>query len=271
MATMTDPKAEKKTLVHYMGEGGVAITERDDPPANTYTYEMMHQLDEAILKARFDDSAHVIVLRGHGDKFFSAGANIGMLNTVTPRFKFFFCLHANETLNRLEQTPKLTIAALNGHTVGGGLEIAMACDIRLAKENAGKIGLPEVNLGVLPGTGGTQRLARLRGKAPAVELMAKGGPFSFHRAKEPDILHEILPAKDYWEQVLLYAKQFCPPHKASKAVGLIKRSVQSGAEVPFESGLAIERELQQQLFQSDDAKEGIAASQEKRMAEFKGK
>src|SRR5213080_3325433 len=106
MATMTEPKVEKKTLVHYMVEGGVAIIELDDPPA--YTYEMMHQLDEAILKARFDDSAHVIVLRGHGDKFFSAGANIGMLNTVTPRFKFFFCLHANETLNRLEQTPKLT-------------------------------------------------------------------------------------------------------------------------------------------------------------------
>src|SRR2546421_1595659 len=271
MATMTEPKVEKKTLVHYMVEGGVAIIELDDPPANTYTYEMMHQLDEAILKARFDDSAHVIVLRGHGDKFFSAGANIGMLNTVTPRFKFFFCLHANETLNRLEQTPKLTIAALNGHTVGGGLEIAMACDIRLAKENAGKIGLPEVNLGVLPGTGGTQRLARLVGKAPAIELMAKGEPFSFDRANDIGLVNEVFDAKDFWEQVLLYAKQFCPPHKASKAVGLIKRAGQAGAEVPFESGLAIERELQQQLFQSDDAKEGIAANQEKRVAEFKGR
>src|SRR5207302_1608265 len=267
MATLTEPKAEKKALVHYMVEAGVAIIELDDPPANTYTYEMMHQLDEAILKARFDDSAHVIVLRGHGDKFFSAGANIGMLNTVTPRFKFFFCLHANETLNRLEQTPKLTIAALNGHTVGGGLEIAMACDIRLAKENAGKIGLPEVNLGVLPGTGGTQRLARLVGKARAIELMAKGELFSFDRAKELGIVNEIFPAKEFWEQVMLYAKQFCPPHKASKAVGLIKRSVQTGAEIPFESALALERELQQQLFQSEDAKEGIAANVEKRVAE----
>src|SRR5437773_4363916 len=162
MATMTEPKAENKTLVHFMVEGGVAIIELDD------------------------DDVHVVVLRGHGDKFFSAGANIGMLNSVTPRFKFFFCLHANETLNRLEQTPKLTIAALNGHTVGGGLEIAMACDIRLAKENAGKIGLPEVNLGVLPGTGGTQRLARLVGKARAIELMAKGELFSFDRPRLAD-------------------------------------------------------------------------------------
>ena len=155
--------------------------------------------------------------------------------------------------------------------MGGGLEIAMACDIRLAKENAGKIGLPEVNLGVLPGTGGTQRLARIVGKPLAIELMVKGELFSFDRAKEIGLVNEILDAKTFWEQVLLYARQFCPPHKASKAVGLIKRSVQSGAEVPFESGLAIERELQQQLFQSEDAKEGIAANQAKRVAEFKGK
>ena len=269
MATLTEPQI--RTLIQYRTEDGLAIIELDDPPANTYTHEMMRQLDDAILKARFDDDVHVIVLRGKGDKFFSAGANIGMLNTVTPRFKYFFCLHANETLNRLEQTPKLTIAALNGHTVGGGLEIAMACDIRLAKENGGKIGLPEVNLGVLPGTGGTQRMARILGKPLSIELMVKGELFSFDRAKEIGLINEIFPAKDFWEQVVLYAKQFCPPHKASKAVGLIKRAVQSGAEVPFESALAIERELQQQLFQSEDAKEGIAANQEKRVAEFKGK
>ena len=271
MATMTRPQTEQKALVQYRVEDGLAIIELDDPPANTYTYEMMRELDEAILKARFDDAAHVIVIRGHGEKFFSAGANIAMLNQVTPRFKYYFCLHANETLNRLEQTPKLTIAALNGHTVGGGLEIAMACDLRLAKENGGKIGLPEVNLGVLPGTGGTQRLARIVSKSLAIELMVKGETFSFERGKELGLVNEVFPADGYWEQVLLYAKQFCPPHKASKAVGLIKRAVQSGAEVPFESALAIERELQQQLFQSEDAKEGIAAYNEKRVAEFKGK
>ena len=269
MATMTEPQV--KTLVRYRVEDGLAIIELDDPPANTYTHEMMRQLDEAILQARFEDNAHVIVLRGAGDKFFSAGANISMLNSVTPRFKYFFCLHANETLNRLEHTPKLTIAALNGHTVGGGLEIAMACDIRLARENAGKIGLPEVNLGVLPGTGGTQRLARMVGKSTAIEMMVKGETFSFDKGKELGLVNEVFPSDSFWEQVLLYAKQFCPPHKASKAVGLIKRSVQSGAEVPFESGLAIEREMQQQLFQSEDAKEGLAAYVGKRVAEFKGR
>jgi enoyl-CoA hydratase len=157
----------EKTLVNYTTEGGVAILELADPPANTYTHEMMRQLDAAILDARADDEVHVIVVRGEGEKFFCAGANIAMLQRVTPRFKYFFCLHANETLNRLEQTPKLVIGALNGHTVGGGMEIALACDLRYAWKPTGagakpfQYGLPEVNLGVLPGTGGTQRMARI--------------------------------------------------------------------------------------------------------------
>jgi len=260
-----------RSLVEYRVENGLAILELNDPPANTYTYEMMRQLDQGILDARMDDSVHVIILRGKGEKFFSAGANIKMLTEVTPRFKYFFCLHANETLSRLEQTPKLTIAALNGHTVGGGLEIAMACDLRVAAQDAGKIGLPEVSLGVLPGTGGTQRLARLVGKSAALEMMIKGETFSFDKAKDLGMVNEVYPRNTFWEQVLLYARQFCPPNKAAKAVGLIKRAVQSGAEVPFESGLAIERELQQQLFQSDDAKEGLKAYVEKRMAEFTGR
>ena len=245
----------------------------DDPPANTYTYAMMRQLDDAILKARFDDDVHVIVLRGKGDKFFSAGANIGMLNAVTPGFKYFFCLHANETLLRLEHTPKLVIAALNGHTVGGGLEIAMAADLRIARKDAGKIGLPEVTLGVLPGTGGTARLAKMVGKSKAIELMVTGNTFSFEEALELGIVNQVIDATapEWWEQVLDYARQFVPPNKAAKAVGRIKRSVQSGWDLPLESALAIEREMQQLLFQSEDAKEGIAANQEKRVPRFKAR
>ena len=264
----TDKSTE--TLVRYSVEDGLAVIELNDPPANTYTYEMMLQLDVAILKARMDDDAQVIILRGNGDKFFSAGANIQMLSEVTPRFKYFFCLHANETLNRLEHTPKLVIAALNGHTVGGGLEIAMACDIRLARKDSGKIGLPEVNLGVLPGTGGTQRLSRIVGKSRSIEMMVKGEVFSFEKAQEVCLVNQVLENDGFWDQVVMYAKQFCTPNKAAKAVGNIKRAVCSGLEVPFESGLAIERELQQALFQSSDAKEGLAAYVDKRMAEFKG-
>jgi enoyl-CoA hydratase/carnithine racemase len=190
---------------------------------------------------------------------------------VDPQFKYYFCLHANETLSRLEQTPKLVIAALNGHTVGGGLEIAMACDIRIAKKEGGKIGLPEVNLGVLPGTGGTQRMLRIIGRARAMELMTTGRTFSFEEAIEFGLIHYIYDKENFWDDVMAYARQFCPPNKASRAVGRIKRAIVSGSEVPFQEALAIERELQQLLFTSEDAKEGIAAYVGKRQASFKGK
>jgi enoyl-CoA hydratase len=274
MAHVMDTERETASLVGYETRGGVAILTLQDPPANTYTYEMMQDLDRAILQARMADDVHVIVLRGAGEKFFCAGANINMLNSVTPQFKYYFCLHANETLNRLEQTPKLVIAALNGHTVGGGLEIAMAADIRIARKGAGKIGLPEVSLGVLPGTGGTQRLCRIVGKSAAIELMITGRTFDFDEAARLGIVTEVREAESadaFMEDVLAYAARFTPPNMAAKAVGNIKRAVQTGAELPFQDALAVERELQQLLFQSSDAKEGLAAYVEKRKADFKGR
>jgi enoyl-CoA hydratase/carnithine racemase len=265
---------DRKLATYELKEGGVGLITLSDPPANTYTYEMMRQLDECILTARMDDSCHVIVLSGAGDKFFCAGANIKMLASVTPRFKYFFCLHANETLNRLEQTPKLVIAALNGHTVGGGREIAMAADLRIARRGSGMCGLPEVELGVLPGTGGTQRLARLVGKTKAIELMVTGKKFDFDEAATLGVVNQVIStqtAEQFMAKVLEYATSFCPPNRASKSVGLIKRSVQTGAELPYQDALAVERELQQQLFQSEDAKEGLTAYVEKRKPQFKGK
>ena len=273
MATTIETPSEQasKQLINYRSSGGVAVIEMNDPPANTYTYEMNRQLDDAILKARMDNGVYVMVLTGAGDKFFSAGANIKMLASVDPTFKYYFCLHANETLLRLEHTPKLVIAALNGHTVGGGLEIALSADMRIARRDAGKIGLPEVNLGVLPGTGGTQRLSRLVGKSKAIELMVTGNTFSFEEALELGIINDIYEREGFMENIMEYARQFCPPNKAAKAVGRIKRAVQTGWEIPMESALAVERENQQLLFQSEDAKEGLAAYVEKRPAEFKAK
>jgi len=256
--------------IRYSVADGIATIELNDPPANTYSYEMMREIDAAVLDARMDRAVHVIVLRGAGDRFFCAGANIGMLKDADPEFKYYFCLHANETLNRLEQTPKLVIAALNGHTVGGGLEVAMAADLRIARKDAGKIGLPEVALGVLPGTGGTQRLARLVGKSRAIELMVAGRLLSFDDAKAIGLVNDVWDAPNFAEAIHEYAKQFTPPRKASKAVGRIKRAVQSGVEMSFGDGLALERELQQLLFESHDAREGIAANVEKRKPDFNG-
>ncbi len=258
-------------LVNLAVEQGVAVLELANPPANAYSYEMFRQLDDAILRARMDEEVHVLLLRGAGDKFFCAGADIAMLDRVTPEFKYAFCLHANETLLRLENTPKLVIAAMNGHCVGGGLEIALAADLRVGKAAGGKVGLPEVALGVLPGTGGTQRLARLVGKSKAIELMVRGDRMTMEEARDIGLVNWIFPADEFWNQTLDLARSFCPPGKASRAVGAIKRAVQSGRDLGLEAGLALERELQQQLFTSEDAREGLRAFVEQRPAHFRGK
>ena len=272
-AQVTGTKSTKD-LIQHETQNGIAVLTLNDPPANTYTHEMMLALDSAILKARMDESLQVIVITGNGEKFFCAGANINMLQSVTPTFKYYFCLHANETLSRLEQTPKLVIAAINGHCVGGGLEVAMAADIRVARRGAGKMGLPEVSLGVLPGTGGTQRLLRIVGKSKAIELMATAELFPFERGLELGLVNQIFDAEtgeQFMRQVTEYARQFTTPNKAAGAVGRIKRSVQTGAEISFEAALALERELQQQLFQSEDAKEGLDAYVNKRKPIFENK
>jgi enoyl-CoA hydratase len=264
-------KPSEKTLVEYAVQAGVALLTLCDPPANTYSFAMMRQLDDAVLRARFDDAVHVIVITGAGNKFFCAGANIAMLQEVTPSFKYAFCLHANETLQRLEQTSKLVIAAINGHCVGGGLEVALAADLRFAAKGDFKVGLPEVNLGVLPGTGGTQRLARLLGKAKAIELMVEGRTFTAAEAMSFGLVSKIASGEGlFLDEALGYAAQFVPPKRASRAVGHIKRAVVSGLEMGLSEALALERELQQRLFTSEDAGEGIRAYNEKRPPVFKG-
>ncbi|MBI2391854.1 MAG: enoyl-CoA hydratase/isomerase family protein [Deltaproteobacteria bacterium] len=242
-------------LVDYVVSEGVATITLNDPPMNAYTHEMMKDLDAAIVEARFDNEVHVIVLVGHGEKFFCAGANVRMLSEVDTTYKYYFCLHANETISRLEQTPKLVIGALNGHCVGGGLEIALACDLRIARAGAGKIGLP----------------ARLVGKSIAIQMMVEGATYELDRALEMGLVNYVWEADDrdaFLARVQEYARQFTPPNKASLAVGRIKRAVQTGAELPLEYGLAFERELQAELFGSADATEGLAAYVGKRKPEF---
>jgi enoyl-CoA hydratase/carnithine racemase len=211
------------------------------------------------------------VVRGAGDKFFCAGANIKMLQSSTPQFRYFFSLHGNEVLMRMENTAKLVIAAINGHAVGGGLEIALACDMRIAKRGPGMLGLPEINLGLLPGMGGTQRLPRLIGKARAMELLTTGKTISVDEAHEIGLVNHVFEEENFFEKVIEYARQFVAPAKASRAVGLIKRSVQTGYEIPQAEALALERELLQQLFESEDAEEGLKAYAQKRQGQFKGR
>ena len=277
MNTASQVQGSAETLANgkatYATDGGIALVTLTNAPANGYSHEMMRDLDEAILRARFDSDVQVIVLAGMGEKFFCAGADLSMLNDVTPTFKYYFCLHANETLQRLEHTPKLVLAALGGHCVGGGLEVALACDLRLARKGSGKCGLPEVALGVLPGTGGTQRLARLVGRSVAIDLMSSGRVFDYDEAQRLGIVNDQFEAEDdagFLEAVFERARSYCTPNKAALSVGHIKAAVQGGVDLSLDAGLTLERELQAKLFNSNDAQEGIRAFVEKRPANFKG-
>ena len=252
-------------------EGRVAIGSLNKPRTNTYDPELMRDLNNWIDDVRYDEEVDVAVLASSSEGMFSAGADINFLRASTPDHKATFCLGCQETLNKMESTPKLFIAALNGHTVGGGLEIALACDLRFMANGPYKIGLPEVTLGVLPGTGGTQRLPRTIGKPRAIDLMVTGRLLTPQEALEIGLVNRIWPQEDFWRETLNYASSLCYPNHAAKAVGFIKRSVQEGSEMSIKEGLSLERELQNRLFATDDAKEGFGAFIEKRKPIFKGK
>jgi enoyl-CoA hydratase len=253
-------------MIEYRVDNGVAVMEINRPPVNSYTTDLLKELDAAVLEARFDDNVHAIVITGKPEKFFSAGADINMLSGKSLAFRNNFALHGHEVLMRLENTPKIIMAAINGHAIGGGLEIAMACDIRIAKKEGGRVGLAEINLGVMPGMGGTQRLPRLVGKARAMELCATGRQIAFEEEKDEDG-----KKISFMEQVMGYARQFIVPNKSSLAVGKVKRAIQTGLELSLPEGLAFERELLAQTFASEDGNEGVKAYLEKRTAQFKGK
>ncbi|TMA09199.1 MAG: enoyl-CoA hydratase/isomerase family protein [Deltaproteobacteria bacterium] len=258
-------------MVEYRVDKGTALIELNRPPVNSYTHELLRELDEALLQARFDDAVHVLVITGKVEKFFSAGADINMLANKPLSYKNNFALHGHEVLMRMENTPKLIIAALNGHAVGGGLEIAMAADIRIAKKEGGRVGLAEINLGVMPGMGGTQRLPRIVGKARALELCATGKTIAFEEAQEMGLVNAIYEKDNFLGQVMEYAQQFVTPNKASLAVGKVKRAIQTGLELSLPDGLALEREVLAQTFGSEDGSEGVKAYLEKRTAQFKGR
>jgi len=247
----------------------VGYIEIGKPKANTYDLDMMKELSAALDEFRFDESAHVIVLESAVPGFFSAGADIEMLKASQPDFKAMFCLHCQETLDKFAKTPKVVIAAIHGHCVGGGLEIALATDLRMMAKDSGKIGLPEVTLGVLPGTGGTQRLPRLIGTSRALDMMITGKLLSPDEALAIGLVNYVYPQESFARDVQAYASALA--HGPSRAVSLIKRSVVEGIEMPLTAGLALERELQNRLFITEDAKEGITAFTEKRKASFKGR
>jgi enoyl-CoA hydratase/carnithine racemase len=241
----------------------------DRPPANSYDLAFVGELDAAIESARKDDDVRAIVVRSASEKFFSAGADISVFANSDFDTQRAFVARANEAMMKFESTPKVVIAAINGHCLGGGLEIALCCDFRIAAEGGYKIGLPEVTLGLLPGTGGTQRLPRLIGRQKALELMLRGTTLSPQDAKDAGIVDELVPAADLQARAVERARTYA--EGPSYAVGQIKLATVQGYGRPLEEGLRIEREALIRLFNSEDAREGVKAFVEKRKPEYKGR
>lgn len=241
----------------------------DRPPANSYDRAFMDDLDAAIEEARADDAVKAIVVRSASEKFFSAGADVSFFakNDVDGQGAFVLC--ANEAMGKLETIPKVVIAQINGHCLGGGLEIALCCDFRIAAEGSYKIGLPEVTLGLLPGTGGTQRLPRLIGRQKALDLMLRGATLSPQDAKDAGIVDEVVPAGELGARVQERAAAYA--QGPSYAMGQIKLATVQGYGRPLAEGLAIEREALIRLFRSEDAREGITAFVEKRKPRYQGR
>jgi len=264
MSTVT----EKTDLTLVKGEDGVAEVHIHVNKANSYDLNYYKELNAAIDDIRFDDSIKTVVLMSDMPKFFSAGADVSFLKSADPAYKTQFCLFCNETLDKIARSPQVWIAALEGHTVGGGLEMALACDLRFMGENAGSIGLPEISLGVLAGTGGTQRLARQVGHSKALDMNLTGEAISPQEAHAIKLVDRVYPQEEIREKTLEYAKDVA--NKASYAAGKIKLSIMNGKDMPLNDAIRYEGEIQNLLFRSEDAQEGLQAFIDKRTPEFKG-
>lgn len=267
--TTTAVETKQTLTIEKNKETGVAQVRLHINKTNAYTLDFYKELNAAIDDIRFDSDMKVAVLMSDMPKFFSAGADINFLKAAEPKFKTQFCLFCNETLDKMARSPQIWIACLEGHTVGGGLEMAMGCDLRFMGDQAGKIGLPEVSLGVLAGTGGTQRMARLVGHSKAIDLNITGETITPQEAKEIRLVDRIFPQSEIREKTLEYARKVAS--NASYAVGNIKLSIMNGKEMPLNVAIRYEGELQNLLFRSQDAKEGLASFLEKREANWEGK
>jgi enoyl-CoA hydratase/carnithine racemase len=255
--------------VRFEKQDSIGHVVLDRPPANSYDKSFMDELDAAIEEARRDDAVKAILLRSANEKFFSAGADVSVFAKSGLDEQNAFVVCANEAMAKFESTPKVVVAAISGHCLGGGLEMALCCDFRIAAEGSYRVGLPEVTLGLLPGTGGTQRLPRLIGRQKALDLMLTGRTLVPQEALAAGIVDAVVPTGELLDRSLALLKPYVTG--PTFAIGRIKKAAVLGLGMPLDEGLKLERQLLIELFKSEDAKEGVTAFVEKRKPTYKGR
>jgi len=260
---MSDP------VVTFSKSDVVGYIALNRPPANSYEIGFMRDLDTAIDAANADAGVRVVILKSASEKFFSGGADIKafLANTTAANMEMIHTAH--RALDKMAASPKVYLAAINGHAMGGGLEMALACDLRFAAEGKYRMGLPEVTLGLLPGNGGTQRLPRLIGVNKALEMVITGETVTPEDALRLGIVNRVFPADKLMDETEAYARKVAAG--ATMAIAQIKQAVYRGIVLNLSDALALERQLIELLFDTEDAKEGLAAFAEKRPPVYKGK
>lgn len=255
-------------IIYEKSEGIATITLNRPETLNAFSKEVVGEVLQAIEDARTDENVRVLVLTGAGEKAFSAGADIKTMKGMNALRARELSLMGEKLCLALENLEKPVIAALNGYALGGGLEVAMSCDIRIASENA-RMGQTEINIGLIPGWGGTQRLTRLVGRTKAKELVFTGRMIDAKTAEQLGIVNMVIPADKFREGVRQFASELV--QKAPVALRVAKTLIDKGAEIGLESALALEREGFGVVASTEDLQEGVSAFTEKRKPVFKGK
>jgi enoyl-CoA hydratase/carnithine racemase len=253
--------------VTFSADGPVGFITLDNPPANSYDLEVMTQFSDAVDEAIASETRAVVV-RSASEKFFSAGADVKKFLDGDVDASMEMIRISQAAFKRMAAASQVFIAHINGHALGGGLELTLACDLRYANEGRYKLGTPEVTLGLLPGNGGTQRLTRLVGPSRAMDLLITGRTFSPDEARDMGLVSALFAPEEAEAKVREQAERLAVG--PALAIAAIKRCVHEGGQLPLEHGLALEGESIEQLFRSKDATEGLTAFVEKRTPEFVG-
>jgi enoyl-CoA hydratase/carnithine racemase len=251
-------------------EGAVGIVTLDRPPANSYDYDFLREFASAVDEVRVDEGVRAVVVASASEKFFSAGADLKAFAGGSARRRAMTALVGHEAFRKMETTPLVFVAAIAGHALGGGLELALACDLRFAAEGRYQLGLTEANLGLFPGTGGTQRLPRIVGLSRGLDLIVQGTTFGPEEARDMGLVDRMFPdAAACREGAIEYAAKLAAG--PSEAIGRAKVVATEGAGASLDQGLALEREAIARVFVSEDAQEGIDAFVNKRQPTYRGR